>query len=240
VWIVLTLSGCSMFFLARSWLGRQDAIFAAALYAANPYHLVIAYWRSAFAELLGAVLLPLLVLLVLRSTEKGRATVLPLGLLVAAAWLTNLPSAVMLNYSMALLLVVLAVHRRSLRGLMQGAAAAAFGAALAAFYLVPAIREQKWVDIDHVLAPGDRPQDNFLFTMIADPRHDHFNLLVSMLAVAQLIAVGGAVWLSWRRRRDFKPLWGMLLAWVALTLPGSISRNCVSCNFRGAGCYAST
>jgi len=215
VWIVLTLSGCSMFLLARGWLARQDAIFAAALYAANPYHLVIVYWRSAFAELLGAVLLPLLVLLVLRLREKGQAMVVPLGLLVAAAWLTNLPSAVMLNYSFALMLVVSAVTRRSPRVLMQGAAAAAFGAALAAFYLVPAVAEQKWVEIAKVVAPGVRPQDNFLFTMIADPRHNRFNLLISMVAVAELVAVAGALWLSSRRRRDFEPLWGMLAAWTA-------------------------
>ena len=112
VWIVLTLAGCSMFLLARHWLPWKDAIFAAALYSANPYHLVIVYWRSAYAELLGAVLLPLLVLCVLRSTEKGRKIILPLTLIVAAAWLTNLPSAVMLNYSLALLLLV-ARHRET-------------------------------------------------------------------------------------------------------------------------------
>ena len=31
VWLALTLSGCSMFLLARRWLDRRDAIFAAAL-----------------------------------------------------------------------------------------------------------------------------------------------------------------------------------------------------------------
>ena len=31
-WIVLTLAGCSMFALAKSWLSRRDAIFAAMLY----------------------------------------------------------------------------------------------------------------------------------------------------------------------------------------------------------------
>jgi hypothetical protein len=60
VWLVLSLSGYSMFLLARGWLARRDAIFAAALYVANPYHLVVVYWRSAFAELLGGALLPLL------------------------------------------------------------------------------------------------------------------------------------------------------------------------------------
>ena len=40
-----------MFALARRWLDAKDAIFAAALYAANPYYIIIVYWRSAFAEL---------------------------------------------------------------------------------------------------------------------------------------------------------------------------------------------
>ena len=70
-WIALTLSGCSMFLLARRFLQRRDAIFAAALYAANPYHIVIVYWRSAFAELLAGALLPLL-LLVLSCARKRK------------------------------------------------------------------------------------------------------------------------------------------------------------------------
>jgi 6-pyruvoyl-tetrahydropterin synthase related domain len=219
VWIVLTLAGCSMFLLARNWLPRKDAIFAAALYAANPYHLVIVYWRSAFAELLAAAFMPLLVLCVLRSEEKGARIILPLSLLVAAAWLTNLPSAVMVNYSLALLLVGLAFMKRSPRVLLHGAAAVLLGAALAAFYLAPAIYEQKWVDIGSALWPGVRPQDNFLFTMTNDPRHNRFNLLVSMVASAELIALAGAASLAWRRHRQSQPLGWLLAGWaLAITL----------------------
>src|SRR3984885_10276028 len=58
IWIVLAAAGVSMFVLARRWLDRRDAIFAAALYVVNPYHLVIVYWRSAFAELLASCLIP--------------------------------------------------------------------------------------------------------------------------------------------------------------------------------------
>ena len=58
-WLALTLAGVSMYRLAREWVPAQDALFAAALYAVNPYHLLIVYWRSAFAELLAAALLPL-------------------------------------------------------------------------------------------------------------------------------------------------------------------------------------
>src|SRR5467141_446029 len=109
IWVAITASGCSMFLLARRWLTRNDALFAAALSAANPYHLVIVYWRSALAELLAACLLPLLLLFVLRSDDEGPGMILPMSLVVAAAWLTNAPSAVMVNYSLALLVVVVAV-----------------------------------------------------------------------------------------------------------------------------------
>jgi len=49
-----------MYRLAREWLAAPDALFAAVFYALNPYHLLIVYWRSAYAELLAAALLPLL------------------------------------------------------------------------------------------------------------------------------------------------------------------------------------
>src|SRR6266567_2580836 len=152
LWIALALSGCSMFQLARRFLSRCDATFAAALYAANPYHIVIVYWRSAFAELLAGALMPLLLLYVLRSEEEGSKTILPLGLIVAAAWLTNVPSAVMLTYSLALLAGIVAILRRSPSILAIAAAAVLLGFALASFYLVPAIHEQKWVEITQVLS----------------------------------------------------------------------------------------
>jgi hypothetical protein len=198
-WLVLALSGCSMFMLARRWLPRTDAIFAAALYAANPYYIVVVYWRSANAELLAGALLPLLLLFALRTDEPQAKIVVPLGLIVAAAWLTNAPAAVMVNYSLALLVVVLAIVRRSPRILLYGAMAIALGAALAAFYVFPAAYEEKWVNIAEVLSAGVRPQDNFLFTIIADPDHNRFNLLVSLVALAEIIAVAGAVLLSCRR-----------------------------------------
>jgi hypothetical protein len=217
VWLALTLSGCSMFLLARRWLDRRDAIFAAAFYAANPYYIVIVYWRSAFAELLAGALLPLLLLYVLRLEEEPEAVV-PLGGIVAAAWLTNIPSAVMVNYSLTLLLLILAVLKRSPRVLLQGATAVLFGAALAAFFLVPAAYEQRWVNIAEVLSPGVRPQDNFLFVKINDVDHNRFNLLISLVASAEMIVLAIALFLSrsWRRRHPH--LWWTLSGWALLAL----------------------
>jgi 6-pyruvoyl-tetrahydropterin synthase-like protein len=214
IWIALTASGFSMFFLARRWLDAKDTIFAAALYAANPYYVVIVYWRSAFAELLAGALLPLLLLFVLRMEQEGRRMVIPLGLVVAAAWLTNAPSAVMVNYSLALLVVVLALIRRSPLLLVYGAIALLIGVLLPAFYVLPAAYEENWVNIAQVLSPGVRPEDNFLFTTLADPDHNRFNLLVSVVAVGEMIVLAGVLWLSRRWRQQQPTGWWMLTAWA--------------------------
>ncbi len=164
VFVALTLSGCSMFLPARRYLARPDAIFAAALYAANPYYLVIVYWRSAFA----------------------------------------------------FLIAVVAILRRSPQVLLYGAAAIILGAGLAAFYIVPAAYEQKWVAIAQVLAPGVRPQDNFLFTILEDIDHNRFNFLVSLVAAAQIVMLAGAALLSRLRRRESMRLWWTIAAWSVL------------------------
>src|SRR5258708_19974929 len=63
IWVALVAAGASMFLLARRWLGRRDAIFAAVFYGLNPVHLGIFYWASPFSVFLSRCLLPLLSLL---------------------------------------------------------------------------------------------------------------------------------------------------------------------------------
>jgi 6-pyruvoyl-tetrahydropterin synthase related domain len=222
-WVVLTLAGASMYKLAREWLPAPDALFAAVFYALNPYHLLIVYWRSAYAELLAAVLLPLLLLCLLRifspESEPGFRPVLWLTLTLAGAWLTNAPAAVMIHYSVAGLAVVLAARQRSWRPLLRTALAIALGAGLASFYLIPAVYEMRWVNIGEVLSPGVRPQDNFLFTIIADPDHNRFNLLVSTVALAEIGVLAVAIWVSrrwWTKRPETgagRSPWMLLSAW---------------------------
>jgi len=215
IWLVLVAAGVSMFLLARQWLDRRNAIFAAVLYAVNPYHLVIVYWRSAFAELLAASLLPLLVLLLMRD-KKRRGGVVLLALVLAASWLVNAPAAVMLHYSMALLIGVLAWQRKSGRILLDGSVAVALGAALAAFYLFPAIYEQRWVNIAQAVSAGSRPLDNFIFVHTEDAEHDAFNRLISWIALAEIVLTLAAAWaaLEWRRRN--RELWYSLVIWAGV------------------------
>ena len=231
IWVALMAAGGSMFGLARRWMDRRDATFAAVLYAVNPYHLVIVYWRSAFGELLAASLAPLLLLVVLRIGEgKQRGTgligeVVPLGLVLAGAWLVNAPAAVMIHYSMALLIVVVAWQRRSARVLAVGMGAAVLGAGLAAFYLFPAMYEQKWVSIGQAVGVGSRPLDNFLFVRTADAEHDAFNRVVSWVAVGEIALTIAAAWAARSWGSGNRRLWYLLAGWAAvcmmLMLPAS-------------------
>src|SRR5262249_32597820 len=127
IWNALVAAGSSMFALARRWFRHSDALFCALFYVLNPYHLVIVYWRSAFAELLAASLVPLLLLALLNVEENDWSGVPGLSFVLAASWLTNAPAAVMIHYSAAILLSLLACQGRSLRLLWRGGLAVALG-----------------------------------------------------------------------------------------------------------------
>jgi len=215
IWVCLTLSGCSMFLLARRWLTQRDAIFAAALFAVNPYYIVIVYWRSAFAELLAGALVPLVLICLLEIEESKRAWIW-LACVVAAGELTNAPAALMINFSVALLAVVMACQRRSWKIIGWAALAGLVGTTLAGFYVFPAWYEQRWVNIGQVLSVGVRPQDNFLFTKIADADHNRFNLLISIVACAEIAAVELAALVAFKRRTQNRACW-MAVIWAGLS-----------------------
>jgi hypothetical protein len=226
IWILLVLAGISMYMLGRKWLNQSDAMFAAVLYAVNPYHWVIVYWRSAFAELLASCLLPLLVLLVWKAAEGESRSAVPLGLLLAAAWVTNAPAAVMIHYSLALLILFFAWRRKSAKLLLLAAGAVTLGACLGAFYLLPATYQQRWVEIANAVSAGSRPSDNFLFVHTSDADHDAFNRIISWIAVLEIFVIFLTAGLGrlWRHQRS--ELWKALAVWAVvcsvLMLPVSL------------------
>ncbi|HKO11033.1 MAG TPA: hypothetical protein VJV22_03635, partial [Acidobacteriaceae bacterium] len=88
--VCLLGAGWSFRAMASEWVGDDNAAFGACLYVVNPYMMFLAYERGAMAELMAAVWIPLLMLYGLRE----RRSVVPLGLTVAAIWLTNAPAGV--------------------------------------------------------------------------------------------------------------------------------------------------
>ena len=197
IWLALTLAGVSMYALAREWLRGRDAIAAGVLFALNPYHLLIVYWRSDFAELLASALIPLAVLFAMRMASAPRRSFVPLALVTAAICLCNAPAAVVVTYGTGLILLALAIREHGFRPLVYGGGALALGFALAAFYIVPAMFEQPWVNISEVLAQGLTYPENFLFTRTRDLEHTRFNFIASWVAVVVMVSTCAAL-IVWR------------------------------------------
>ncbi len=217
--LLLAGTGLATRALARQALPEGSATLAGCIAIFSGYTLYTVYERSAFAELAGGIWIPLLLLLMLRDEGPGRRrAVFWLALVVAAAWLSNAPVGVMACYLLAAVVVAVALLRRSWKPLVRAAAGAALGMGLAAFYLVPAAVEQKWVDIRQATGdPGEQIQNSFLFGHHADPElamHDAELHRVSWIAVAMLAALAAAIVVSWRRGK----LPGARSWWVPLAL----------------------
>lgn len=195
--LAMLAAAASFFRMAREWIPEDNAALGACLYVLNPYMLFVVYERSAYGELLAAIWLPLLVLYALR----GRAALAPLALVIAALWLTNAPAAVMGCYALGILALWTAITERHWKPLGRAAGATALGLGLAAFYLVPAFYEQRWVEITRAIAPGMRIEDSFLFGHSGETFHDQVLHTASWIAVALLAVTAIAAALSYRNRR---------------------------------------
>ncbi len=203
-WLALTASGLAMYRLAREFAAQHTALLVAMLYLGNPYMLFTAYERTAYAELLAAAWIPLLLIGILRE----RVTVLGIAVPIALLWLTNAPAAVMGCYTVALvgLLRVLLCARQANGGVGATAIALRFvggttlGLGLAAYFIVPAAYERRWVEIAMAMVPGMRIADSFLFTHTSDADHNAVLWTASWIAVAMLTALAIALAAAWRTR----------------------------------------
>lgn len=165
-WLALSAAGLSFHHLARTFTTPAAALLGATFYLANPYMLFTAYERTAYAELLAAACLPLMLHAILRL----RVTIPRIAVPVAILWLTNAPAAVMSSYTLALLTLVRLFTDRgpsSQKGRLHLAGTAILGTllglGLSAYYLIPAAYERRYVQINMAILPGMRIADNFLF-----------------------------------------------------------------------------
>jgi len=212
--IALAAMGASFFRMAREWMPGDNAALASCLYVVNPYVLFVAYERAAYGELLAGAWIPLLVLFALRA----RPAMLELAMVVAGLWLTNAPAAVMGCYTLMVLVAAAVVAER--RWVLAGRAAGgtALGLGLAGFYLVPAVYEQRWVEIQRAIGEGMRVEDSFLFGHTGEAFHDQVLRTASWIAVVLLAATVIAAVLSYRTRRR-GALWATLVA-LAMMITG--------------------
>ncbi|HKP11416.1 MAG TPA: glycosyltransferase family 39 protein [Blastocatellia bacterium] len=167
-WLMAAGAGLALYVYARRAMRRGAALVAAAAYVVGPYHLLDQYQRGAIAELLGFVWMPLMLLagerlLEKRNSEEGREGreaggtwrrvrwVVVLGLSYGGYVWSHPPTAYQFSLGFAVAMAVLAVTRRQWRGLLWIGVGIAWGVALAAAYILPAIVEQNLIHKDYVL-----------------------------------------------------------------------------------------
>ena len=212
IFLVLVAAAFSVYRLTQHFVSHDAALIASAFYIGNPYMLFNAFERSAMAELMASVWIPLLLLSILRERPTVRGIAVPLALL----WLTNAPAAVIGSYTLALAATLRVLCRLaqswqqdtlSLRGhirftltLVTGTV---LGLALAAFYLVPAAYERRYVQVAMAIIPNMRFQDNFLFDHTTDVAHNAVNHTASLLALG--IIASTVVLISVLSLRNAKP-----------------------------------
>jgi hypothetical protein len=223
LFLALLLAGISMHRLARSWLSAEAALASAVIFMTSPYHLVDMYVRSAFSEILAGAVLPLVLLCVLkcapheqideqvdsarpdgiRWTNAAWRNIALLSIIYAFVWLTNAPVAVLTSYAIAFMLIILAFRRRSFATLWQGAAGIALGLMLASAYIIPAIFEQRWVDIEAAISEPLIYSNSFVFQWITDPRNHVFSFMITNVAAFEIVIAFIAAFILRRRTGKF-------------------------------------
>lgn len=229
IWICLAAAGLSMYVAARQFASTGAAAFGAVVYMVNPYMLFTAYERAAYAELLAAAWVPLLLAAVLTPEVKAIRIALPIALL----WLTNAPAAVIGCYA-TLVLVILRIAIAALEKpsrtadalhtiAVPTAAGTLLGFGVASFYLIPAAWERRFVQVSMATIVNMRIDHNFLFehtgTSFDAVTHDAVLRTASWIAVSLLIAAYLSLLACWSQRRRLQAAGGRnLLPVVALVL----------------------
>ncbi|MGB7265004.1 MAG: 6-pyruvoyl-tetrahydropterin synthase-related protein [Terracidiphilus sp.] len=209
----LTLAGTGLATRALALVALDDtpATLAGCTALFSGYALFTGYERSAFPEFAGGVWLPLLLLFALRDRNPSASlarrafdgSTAPLAVMLALAWLSNLPLGVMAGYLLAAVALLWALVNKSWAPMLRAAVAAVLGLGLAAIYWLPAALERYWVDIRQATQdPGYNFENNWLFAHNANPLLSLHNAIlnqaswiaVSMIAVAVLSLI-----VCWRR-----------------------------------------
>ncbi|HEY80124.1 MAG TPA: hypothetical protein G4O05_03465 [Caldilineae bacterium] len=229
--VTLLISAWGMWLFVRDWLDERAALVAAAAYVYAPYHLLDVYVRAAMAENLALALLPLSLWAVRRAVFRpGPLTIALTALTYAAIHLSSNLVALLFTPVLGLYLLFLACRRLAsekpplfssaslrpfsfprgklcVRRLLAPAAGLVLGVALAAFFILPALLESKFVNREQWYGGYYDFHDHFVyFAQLFDPRwgfgistpgpNDPLSYQLG-LALVVLAALAGWVW--WKR-----------------------------------------
>lgn len=214
--LFLAATGLANRALAREALGEQAATLAGCASIFLGYALFNIYKRNDFAELTGGFWIPLLLLFALRRrnqsgtfwerTFDGSAALL--ALVVAGTWLSNGPLGIMASYLLAAVALISALAEKSLVPVLRAAVGIVGGMGLASLYLIPAVWERHWVDLQNALNPDRYTVENsWLFARHADPVMASHDILLHRVSNVALVMIVIA-------------FLGCAIAWIRGVLPG--------------------
>jgi len=195
--LALFVSGLTMFVYARSLVHGKAALVVALLYVVLPFHVLdISYW-TLYAEPWAWVWFPLILMFLRQMLDADRWNSRPMRMFAVCYGgliLTHLVSAYMFSFVIAGYVVFHLHSKRVLVTLGRVGSATGLGLALAAFFLLPACYEQRFVHIDYITL---RPEFNFRNTFLFFPapdfiRHAPFQSRTTVLL--QIITLFQTAW----------------------------------------------
>ncbi len=209
--LCLAATGLATRALALEALDDVPATLAGCAALFSGFTLFTAYERAAFPEFTGGVWLPLLLLFVLRDRYPSApllrrafdGSTVPLAVVLACAWLSNLPLGVIAGYLLAAVALLAAMVNKSWAQVLRAALATVLGLGLAGLYWLPATLERRWVDIRQATEdPGYNFENNWLFSHHANPVlafHDVVLHTASLISVSMIAVAVAGILICWRR-----------------------------------------
>lgn len=176
--LVLFLSACSMYILAKKFFGIAASVSSGVAYAYFPYHLMTMYLYGGYGEALAFVLLPLVLVFLYTLLRKNTfpyflATSFSLGLLIFSHNLSSL----MTVFLMITFVPVLWYHdKHKVRLLLLSVGAIFSSALISAWFWIPALIEQHDTKLG-ILFEKESALRGYFFQLIAPVIENSWKLL---------------------------------------------------------------
>lgn len=195
-------SAGALYLLGRSRLGRGASLFAAVVFLALPYHLVDLYERAALSELWNFVWVPLGWYYIERLRENGVGAAVGLAVTYALMIVTHLPTALIATPVFCAAIGFQAVEARKWGPLLGGLLGLLAGICLSSAYLLPALVEQRHVNIGVMFGGWFDYANNFFFSRTAGDVDLNRRLTLMGCALLPAFFLPGVAWLGGWGRPD--------------------------------------
>ncbi len=150
IFFIIFASGLTMYLFAKEFWGRDGGFVSAAAYLFAPYHILDLYVRGSMAESLAFVFFPLILWAVYRLAVKTDTAVFVIGILASAGLFLSHNISTMIFFPFAVLYAFFLFWTGGMRwqGFLMALVMFSWGMMIAAYFLIPAVFEKPFVQID--------------------------------------------------------------------------------------------